>query len=77
MAEEMRDLAAARPPEFTRNVLPAEKKLLEGILETALGVSRKKPGPRNRPSKRAPAKKAPVKRPRKPPRILLTGGATG
>jgi hypothetical protein len=66
----VRDLAAARPPEFSRNVLPAEKKLLEGILETALGVSRKKPGTKKPAVKKAAAKKAPVKRPRKPPEFF-------
>ena len=38
----MRDLAAERPAEFNKTILPAEKKLLEQVLETALGVSRKK-----------------------------------
>src|ERR1039457_1024551 len=39
----MRDLAAERPAEFQKLILPAEKKLLEEVLQTALGVSRKKP----------------------------------
>jgi hypothetical protein len=39
----MRDLAAERPAEFQKVILPAEKKLLEEVLQTALGVSRKKP----------------------------------
>ena len=39
----MRDLAAERPPEFTKQTLPEEKKLLEQLLETSLGASRKKP----------------------------------
>ncbi len=40
----MRDLAAQRPEEFPKVILPAEKKLLEHILETSLGASRRKPG---------------------------------
>jgi tetratricopeptide (TPR) repeat protein len=39
----MRDLASERPAEFQKVILPAEKKLLEEVLQTALGVSRKKP----------------------------------
>ncbi len=39
----MRDLAAERPGDFQKVILPAEKKLLEEVLQTALGVSRKKP----------------------------------
>jgi hypothetical protein len=38
----MRDLAAKRPQDFTKVILPAEKKLLEQILESSLGASRKK-----------------------------------
>lgn len=38
----MRDLAAERPSEFTKVILPAEKKLLEQVLELSLGASRKK-----------------------------------
>ena len=43
---QMRDLAARRPAEFQKTILPAEKKLLEEVLQTALGVSRKKPAAR-------------------------------
>ncbi len=39
----MRDLAAERPAEFQKVILPAEKQLLENVLQTALGVARKKP----------------------------------
>jgi tetratricopeptide (TPR) repeat protein len=39
----MRDLAAERPADFQKVILPAEKRLLEEVLQTALGVSRKKP----------------------------------
>jgi hypothetical protein len=62
----MRELAAARPAEFSRNVLPAEKKLLEQVLESALGVSRKKTVAKKPAAKKAPAKKAPPKL-KKPP----------
>jgi tetratricopeptide (TPR) repeat protein len=67
---QMRDLAAARPPEFSRTVLPAEKKLLEQVLEASLGVSRKKPAAKKSAAKKAPVKRAPVKKapvPRTPP----------
>ncbi len=61
---QMRDLAAARPPEFGKTVLPKEKKLLEQILESSLGATRKKPAakratvPKKAPkaSDRGPAK---------------------
>jgi hypothetical protein len=47
----MRDLAAQRPAEFNKAILPSEKKLLEEVLETALGATRKK---------KATAKRSPV-----------------
>ena len=56
---EMRDLAAQRPAEFGKVVLPAEKKLLEVLLETSLGVARKRAAPKpgaktpGRPRKKA------------------------
>ena len=52
---QLRDLAAQRPEEFGKVILPAEKKLLEQILETSLGASRKKPGAKKAA---APRKKA-------------------
>ncbi len=59
--QRMRDLAVERPEEFGKVVLPAEKKLLEQVLEAALGVSRKKKPTAKRASppagKRAPRKK--------------------
>jgi tetratricopeptide (TPR) repeat protein len=62
--QRMRDVAAERPDEFGKVVLPAEKKLLEQVLEAALGVSRKKRAAAKRtPSaakKRAPRKKETV-----------------
>ena len=68
----MRDLAAQRPPDFTKVVLPGEKKLLEQILETSLGVTRKKPAARKAAAARpaAPRRKAAPKP--KPPRTGLS-----
>lgn len=48
----MRALAEQRPEKFNRVVLPAEKKLLEELLERSLGASRKKAA-----AKKAAAKK--------------------
>jgi tetratricopeptide (TPR) repeat protein len=63
----MRDLAAERPPEFSKAILPGEKKVLEQILEASLGATRKKAAAKAAPKpKRAPAAKRPVK-PRKKP----------
>jgi hypothetical protein len=75
----MRDLASERPAEFPKVILPAEKKLLEEILETSLGDSRKKPAakkattPRKASGTKAAAKKTtpkpaekPAGKPRKP-----------
>ncbi|MBZ5619424.1 MAG: hypothetical protein LAQ69_11980 [Acidobacteriia bacterium] len=47
---QMRDLASERPAGFQKTILPAEKKLLEEVLQTALGVSRKKPAARRTPA---------------------------
>ena len=59
----MRELVAARPQSFNRVMKPSEKKLLEQMLEEALGVARKKPA-----TKKAAAKRPAVKKPaaRKP-----------
>ncbi|HLI83331.1 MAG TPA: hypothetical protein VKV17_05400 [Bryobacteraceae bacterium] len=56
----MRDLAGERPAEFHKLILPTEKKVLEGILETSLGATRKKPATKRAgaPRKTAAAKKA-------------------
>jgi hypothetical protein len=75
----VRDLASERPAEFPKVILPPEKKLLEEILETSLGASRKKPAakkaatPKKAIGTRAAAKKTAPKaaaksadRPRKP-----------
>jgi hypothetical protein len=61
--ERMRRTAEARPAEFNKVILPAEKKYLEEILETALGATRRKPAARKAvaPRKRAPAKRTPRK----------------
>jgi hypothetical protein len=53
----MRDLAARRPQEFSKVILPAEKKLLEQILETSLGATRKKPAAKKASVKKAAPKK--------------------
>jgi len=49
-------LVAERPEKFTKVVTPAEKKLLEELLERSLGVKRRKPAPRAR----APARPKPT-----------------
>ncbi len=43
---ELQQLASKRPEKFTKVVTPAEKKLLEEVLERSLGVSRRKPAAR-------------------------------
>jgi topoisomerase IA-like protein len=53
----MQALAAKRPDNFNRAIKPEEKKLLETVLESALGVQRKKPA-----TKKAAAKKVAVKK---------------
>jgi hypothetical protein len=57
----MQQLVAERPEKFTKMVTPAEKKLLEELLEKALGVSRRKAAPRTR-IKKAPASRKRVQR---------------
>jgi len=54
----MQALAAKRPDNFNRVVKAEEKKLLESVLESALGVQRKRPA-----AKKAAAKKVAVKKP--------------
>lgn len=58
----MRDLVAERPADFTKQVLPEEKKLLEEILEASLGTPRKKPGAKKPAATKAPAKKLAAKK---------------
>ena len=53
--QRMRALAAERPAEFSKVLLPAEKKLLEQVLEASLGVARKKPAAKSaKPAVRKP-----------------------
>ena len=56
----LQQLVAERPEKFTKVVTSAEKKLLEELLERALGVSRRKPVPRSTAKKKAstPRKRA-------------------
>jgi hypothetical protein len=68
----VQQVVEARPDNFSKVILPAEKKMLEQILEGALGVSRKKRTPA---TKKAAVKKVAtkavkkaVKKPTKPPR---------
>ena len=60
----MQSLAAKRPDNFNRLVKPEEKKLLEQLLESSLGVQRKAPAAKKPTAKKAAVKKAP---PRKRP----------
>lgn len=63
----LRDLAARRPAEFNKVILASEKKLLEEVLESSLGVTRRKPAAkRAKPAAKSPAK-TPAKKPPKPP----------
>jgi tetratricopeptide (TPR) repeat protein len=63
---ELDTLLARRPDNFNRTMIPAEKKLLEGMLEQALGVQRKKPAAKKAASK-TPQKRTPKKRQPKAP----------
>jgi len=63
---EMRYLASRRPAEFQKVILPEEKRLLEQVLETALGATRKKPGAKKTATKTAAAKKAPAAKKKTP-----------
>ncbi|HEY3938901.1 MAG TPA: hypothetical protein VGL97_15830 [Bryobacteraceae bacterium] len=65
---ELQQLASKRPDKFTKTVMPAEKKLLEEILERSLGVSRAKPAARKAVKKKSPA-------PRKRATRAVGGGA--
>ncbi len=57
----LQQLVAERPEKFTKMVTPAEKKLLEELLEKALGVSRRKAAPR-KGIKKAPTPRKGVQR---------------
>jgi hypothetical protein len=68
----MRDLAAERPANFSKVMLPAEKKLLEQVLETSLGVSRKKAAAKKTekaPAARKTAAKLPLPPKTRKPRL--------
>ncbi len=54
--DQMRKLAQNRPANFNKVVLPAEKKVLEELLENALGATRRKPATKKKAA--APRKKA-------------------
>ncbi|MBV9743956.1 MAG: hypothetical protein JO099_09350, partial [Acidobacteriia bacterium] len=58
----MRALAAERPQFFIKDTPTTEKKLLEEILETSLGASRKKAAARKPAAKKAAAPKAPPRK---------------
>ena len=58
----LQKLVAERPEKFTKVVTPAEKKLLEDLLERALGVTRRKPVPRSTAKKKASAPRKRVQR---------------
>jgi hypothetical protein len=66
----LQQLVAERPEKFTKVVTPAEKKLLQELLERALGVSRRKPAP-----PKAPRSKTPVARKRTPRKTKPDDGA--
>jgi hypothetical protein len=53
---EMDQLVKRRPDNFGRVMLPAEKRLLEGVLERGLGVQKKKPTPRKKAAPETAAK---------------------
>jgi hypothetical protein len=59
--DKLRQVVAQRPANFSRVMQPSEKKILEAMLEQALGVARKKPAPRKSTSKTT-AKRAATKR---------------
>jgi hypothetical protein len=58
---ELDAVLARRPDNFNRVITSPEKKLLEGMLERALGVQRKKPAAK-KPAPKTPQKRAPGKR---------------
>jgi len=58
----MQTLAAKRPDNFNRVVKAEEKKLLESVLETSLGVQRKKPAAKKAAVKKVAVKKAAAKK---------------
>jgi hypothetical protein len=62
----LQQLVAERPDKFTKIVTPAEKKLLQDVLERGLGVSRRKPAQPKTSVKKAPiVRKRVAKAPKK------------
>jgi hypothetical protein len=59
---QLRTLAEARPENFNRVMTAPEKKILEQMLEHALGVSRKKAAAKKTAPKKAAAKRPPPQR---------------
>jgi tetratricopeptide (TPR) repeat protein len=55
----LQSVVGERPEKFTRTVTDAEKKILEQILEQALGVKRRKPAPKPARKSRAKAVRPP------------------
>jgi hypothetical protein len=64
----LQKVIAERPDKFNRAILPAEKKVLESLLEQSLGVTRKRPSVKKAAAKKAAPKKAAPKKtaPKKP-----------
>ena len=62
----LQELVEERPENFGKVVTPAEKKLLEQVLEQSLGVRRRKPGPPKPAAKKRPQPKAAAKKPAAP-----------
>jgi tetratricopeptide (TPR) repeat protein len=63
----MKQLIAERPANFSRAMKPTEKKMLETMLEDALGAKRARPAPRK--TAPTPVKRAATPRKRKPPKL--------
>ncbi len=59
---ELQALAAKRPDNFQRVIKPEEKKALEDLLESALGVQRRKPAAKKAATKKVATKKAAPKK---------------
>jgi hypothetical protein len=59
---ELQQLVSRRPDKFTKVVNPAEKKLLQEILERSLGVARAKPTPKKVAPKKTVQKRTPARR---------------
>jgi hypothetical protein len=55
----LQSVISERPEKFTRTVTDAEKKVLEAMLEQALGVKRRKPAPKPARKSRAKAERPP------------------